>query len=234
MYSITSDAKKYLNEINHRTDNVSENSSSTEKAKPVKTQAKTKNVNELKEGWRYKPLHGKYLVLTSDPDVNSSLSHQWLALSYLESETEGFIIAVQDQSLITRSFQENILKNGADPKYRVCDRQTEIIDHPVSGCPMVTPTEYLNRYDYQDSTSTGVCVKNFVLPDESSWWEHKLPKVIGNKNTTISWDFGIHTDKTIQANRPDIIVKNHNDKTCFFIATSVPSGTNYHSEYLKN
>ena len=50
MYSITSDAKKYLNEINLSTDNISENSTSTEKAKQIKAQAKTKNINELKEG----------------------------------------------------------------------------------------------------------------------------------------------------------------------------------------
>ena len=49
MYSITSDAKKYLNEINFSTDNISENSKSAEKAKQIKTQAKTKNINELKE-----------------------------------------------------------------------------------------------------------------------------------------------------------------------------------------
>ena len=59
MYSLISDAKKYLNEINLSTD-ISENSASTEKAKQIKTQAKTKNINELKEGWKDKPLHGKY------------------------------------------------------------------------------------------------------------------------------------------------------------------------------
>ena len=42
MYSITSDAKGYLNEIKLGTDNISENSSSTGKAKQIKTQAKTK------------------------------------------------------------------------------------------------------------------------------------------------------------------------------------------------
>ena len=31
---------------------------------------------------------------------------------------------------------------------------------------------------------------------------------------------------TIQANRPDIVVKNHNDKTCFLIDMSVPCDTN--------
>ena len=33
MYSVTSDAKKYLIEINLSTDNISENSTSTEKSK---------------------------------------------------------------------------------------------------------------------------------------------------------------------------------------------------------
>ena len=50
MYFIISNAKKYLNEINLNTDNISENSLSTENAKQIKTQAKTKNINELKEG----------------------------------------------------------------------------------------------------------------------------------------------------------------------------------------
>ena len=45
MYSITSDTKKYLNGINLSTENISENSSSTEKVKQIKTQAKTKIKN---------------------------------------------------------------------------------------------------------------------------------------------------------------------------------------------
>ena len=76
MYSITSDAKKYLNEINLTIDNISENSRSTEKAKQTKAQVKTKNISELKEGWKDKPLHGKYPIRASDPDINSSLTHQ--------------------------------------------------------------------------------------------------------------------------------------------------------------
>ena len=147
MCSITNDAKKFLNEINLSTDNIPENSSSTVKAKHIKTQAKIKHINELKEGWKDKPLHGKYPIRASDPDVNSSLTHHWVASSGLKSETEGFIIAAQDQSLLTRNFQANILGNSADPKCRVCDKHTETIDHLVSGCPMLATTEYLNRHD---------------------------------------------------------------------------------------
>ena len=197
MYSITSDAKKYLNEINLSTDNISENSLSAEKSKQIKIQAKIKNVNQLKEGWRDKPLNGKYSILASDSDLNFSLTYHWLASSGLKSETEGFIIAAQDQSLPTRNFQANILENGADPKCRVCDKHTETIDHLVSGCPMLAPTEYLNWHDRLGQYIHWRLCKNFCLPHERNWWEHKPPKVIENKNATILWDFDIHTDRTI-------------------------------------
>ena len=32
--------------------------------------------------------------------------------------------------------------------------------------------------------------------------------------------------RKVQANRPDIVVKNHNEKTCFLIGMTVPSDTN--------
>ena len=185
MYSITSDAKKYLNEINLSTDNICKNSSSAEKARQIKTQAKTKNINELREGWKDKPVHGKYSIRASDPDVNSLLTDQWLLLSGLKSETESFIVAAQDQSLSVRNFQANILENGDDPKFRVCDKHTETIDHLVSGCPILAPTEYLNRHDRLGQYIYCCLCKNFCLPHERNWWEHKPPTVIENKNDTI-------------------------------------------------
>ena len=69
MYSITSDAKIFLNEMNFNTDSISKNSSSTEKAKQIKTQAKPKNINKLKkEGLKDNPLHGKCHNV-NDPNV---------------------------------------------------------------------------------------------------------------------------------------------------------------------
>ena len=65
----------------------------------------------------------------------------------LKAETEGFIMAAQDQSLFSRKYQSKIVKNGADPKCHFCDQYDETIDHLVSGCPSLTPTEYNNRHD---------------------------------------------------------------------------------------
>ena len=43
---------------------------------------------------------------------------------------------------------------------------------------------------------------------------------------TILWDFPIRTDRTIQANRPDIIIKHKQNKTCQLIDMSVSSDSN--------
>ena len=50
-------------------------------------------------------------------------------------------------------------------------------------------------------------------------------KSLKTKNATALWDFDIHTGRAIQANRPDISVKNHNDKTCLFNDMSAPNDT---------
>ena len=64
-----------------------------------------------------------------------------------------------------------------------------LIDHLVSGCPILAPTEYLNWHN------------------RLSQYIHKLPKVIESKSATFLWDFNIHIDRAIQGNRPEIVVK---------------------------
>ena len=57
------------------------------------------------------------------------------------------------------------------------------------------------------------------------WYEHEPETVIHNKdnNITIMWD---NTDRTITANRPDIIVKDSVNSTCKLIDMTVPSDRN--------
>ena len=42
---------------------------------------------------------------------------------------------------------------------------------------------------------------------------------------TILWDMPIHTDRTIAANRPDIVLTNKKDKTCLLIDMTIPLDT---------
>ena len=51
--------------------------------------------------------------------------------------------------------------------------------------------------------------------------------MIHNKdNITIMWDMPVNTDRTITANRPDIIVKDSVNSTCKLIDMTVPSDRN--------
>ena len=45
-------------------------------------------------------------------------------------------------------------------------------------------------------------------------------------NLTIMWDMPVNTDRTITANRPDIIVKDSVNSTCKLIDMTVPSDRN--------
>ena len=81
-------------------------------------------------------LHGKYPQLVKQADVDHDKTQRWLKRAGLKAETEGSIIAAQDQSLPTRWYHHNMLKKPyVDPKCRLCGRFGETIDHLVSGCP---------------------------------------------------------------------------------------------------
>ena len=50
--------------------------------------------------------------------------------------------------------------------------------------------------------------------------------VVEGENITILWDFSINTDGAIQANRPDIVIKDHKNKTCFLVDMAIPTDRN--------
>ena len=97
--------------------------------------------------WQEKPLHGKFAKRCKNDDVNAKATHLWLTSSGLKAETGGFIFAAQDQSLITKNFQANIIRNGTDLKCRFCGEKVETIDHLISECSVLTPGEYKKRHD---------------------------------------------------------------------------------------
>ena len=128
-------------------------------------------------------------------------------------------MAAQDQSF-------KIAKNGADPKCRFCDQYDETIDHLVSGCSVLTPNEYKNRHDRVGQYLHWKICKHYNTPHVDKWYEHKTPPIVEGENTTILWDFPINTDRAIQANRPDIVIKDHKSKTCLLIDRTIPTDRN--------
>ena len=138
LLSIVKEARRFKREFElENTNTVTEDLPATKQAKHLKRCAKKCATKQLSESWSQKPLHGKYPLRCQQADVDQTATHQWLRGSGLKSETEGFTLTAQDQSLFTRNYQANILRNGASDKCRFCDNYTETVDHLVSGCPVL-------------------------------------------------------------------------------------------------
>ena len=95
----------------------------------------------------------------------------------------------------------------------------------MSGCSIFTSTEYKNRHDRVGEYLHWKISKHCKTPHTEKWYEHKTPPVVG-ESTTILWDFQINTDRTIQANRPDIVIKDYKSRTCLLIDMTIPTDRN--------
>ena len=60
-------------------------------------------------------------------------------------ETEGFIMAAQDQALRTNAIKTKIDKTVNDSKCRLCNEKEEIVDHVVSICSKIAQTDFKER-----------------------------------------------------------------------------------------
>ena len=231
--SVTKQAKQYMKEWkikeSQNEDEIPLNATSA--AKSIKKVAKKEGLNQLQTKWQDKHLHSQYPTRASQADVDKTLTHQWLRSAGLKAETEGFILAAQDQCLFTRNYQANILKNGADPKCRFCDTAVETIDHIISGCSVLAPNEYKNRHDRLGQYIHWQICKHYGRKVPDKWYEHHPEAVTEIGDTTILWDFTINTDRTIKANRPDITVRTK--KETILIDMAVPSDKNIASKVFE-
>ena len=100
------------------------------------------------------------------------------------------------------------MKVQNDGKCRFCDQQLETIDHLISQCPILAKHEYLKRHNRVAQYVHWQLCKFYKLEAKETWYDHETPPVIENSEVTILWDFPINTDRTITANRPDIVIRN--------------------------
>ena len=118
------------------------------------------------------------------------------------------------------------MKTGKDSKCRYCEKQTETVDHLISGCPILAINEYIIRHNKVAKYVHWKICKHYQLTTGDKWYDHETPPAVSNEQVTILWDFPIHTDKTIKANRPDIVIRDKIKKTCCLLDISIPSDRN--------
>ena len=87
-----------------------------------------------------KALH-RYFVRSHDRNLDEVASVYWLTQGDLSLETEGFILATQDQALNKRASQ-TVFTYSSTPQCQLCNSQPQTVDHLISGCTQLAGTEY--------------------------------------------------------------------------------------------
>ena len=108
----------------------------------------------------------------------------------------------------------------------MCKASKETIDHLVSGCTAIAATQYTERHDKVGRYLHWKMCKESNISVKEKWYQHEPQAVTENSEVCILWDFTVHTDRTVLANRPDIIYKDKKNKNCLLIDMSVPSDRN--------
>ena len=103
--------RKFKFQLNMTQEEIDINTKPTKAAKKKKKKTKNASLEDMRKGWRERPLHGMYPLRTENADINTATTHQWLSSSSLKGETEGFLLAAQDPSISTRAYQSGIVNN---------------------------------------------------------------------------------------------------------------------------
>ena len=69
-----------------------------------------------------------------------------------------------------------------------------------------------------------LCQK-FNIPCKDKWYDHEPEGVIENDQVKVLWDFRIQTDHQIEHNRPDVVVLDKIERSCYVIDIACPFDT---------
>ena len=196
-----------------------------ENAKALKQEMKKELVKKKNNRWISKPLHGKYPSLIGEPHVDLPNTNNWLR-SDIKGETEGLLIAAQDQALYTRNYQKHIVGKEIDSRCRMCYKQSETIDHITSGCEVLAKSDYIERHNKAAAYVHWNICNDLGIKTSDKWYEHQPGTVTNTETHTVLWDMAVHTDRHVGANRPDIIIKDKVNSTCKLIDMTVPCDKN--------
>jgi hypothetical protein len=153
----------------------------------------------------------------------------WLTKGDLKAENESEIVAAQDQALQTRYYATKILNIQTDSKCRLCHQFDETIDNIISVCPILAKEQYIKRHDRVTAQlHFNICKGTGVQLDTKHWYEHVPKSVETNRGgkVTILWNLQVQTDRTIPNNKPDIVIRDNENRTCKLIDVAIPGDRN--------
>ena len=181
---------------------------------------KDRITKERTENWHKKSMHGQYIRQTKH--LASTETWSWLQRGELKKETEGMLMAAQDQALRTRYIQRAIDGQNISAKCRKCNEKDETINHIVSECPALAQNQYKRRHDTVAKALHWSLCNKYQITCNNKWYEHQPDNVIENDRVKILWDHAIRTDRVIRAHRPDLTLIDKVNRKVALIDVSIP------------
>ena len=169
--------------------------------------------------WLKKPQHSYLFRIREDSNqVNETATHLWLKKSSFSSHVEGYLSAIQEEEIFTRSLKSKRLTDEhINPNSRLCGNQKETIQHIIASCPNLSASMYLRL---RHNKVANVIYQN-IVPKEEEKCRQPIREFYSNEQIEIWWDTKIKTLTTVQHNKPDIVMQKKEDKQCFIIDVSV-------------
>lgn len=190
--------------------------------------------DRLVEEWTRKQLHGRYIHVLKQEHIDWEASCEWLKEGTLFPETEGFIVAIQDQVVATLNYRKYIIKDNTvtNDRCRICKLKPETIEHLISSCQVLAAREYLDRHnDVAKIIHSWIAWKIGYLPERTPYYSYTPEKVCETTENMLYWDRTIITDHTIPNNRPDLLLWNKTTKEAWIIDIANPAPANIKTKY---
>jgi len=94
-------------------------------------------------------------------------------------------------------------------------------------------TLYKKRHDALGRRLHWYLCSQFGFSVVKEWWKHNPSSVVESDRVKVLWDFSIITDRTIHANRPDLIVVLKEERHAYLIDFSCPFDNNVKNKEIE-
>ena len=178
-------------------------------------------ISEYLERYKAKPLHGYYERVCSNVWDQAS-SFYWLVKGDISIESEGFLMAAQEQSLPTRAMA-NIYGSSGSSLCQLCGEHPETVEHLISGCSKLAGQMYKCRHDRVLKYLHWLLCKKYLLDCCPQWWCHVPAPVVETDQVKILWDFNIYCDRIINARRLDLTIIDKSKNMVTLVDVSIPA-----------
>ncbi|KAI5692620.1 hypothetical protein M8J77_008093 [Diaphorina citri] len=147
----TTKLREYFQQVKNRSNKIKNMCRADNKYTPLQLNQEysdirtTDETKERERNWKSMELHGRF-----PSEMEKTHAHEsthYLTSGNLYRETEGFITAIQDQVITTKNYRKYILRENLEDKCRMCNSQSETIQHITTGCTVLAGTQYLQRHD---------------------------------------------------------------------------------------